>query len=188
MGLHRALLHSHSLILLSPRHYFWATLALYASAYLLRLGRTLAASGRSRTAHISALPSAPGAPLVRVRIPVPAHVSWAPGQHVFVRFWGLGLPHALSSHPWTVASLPAEGKARAMELVLRARGGITAHLAHLVRGKVGVNVAVWVDGPYGGVPGGLSAYDEVVLLAGGSGELCFFAKLTLEMLLKRVVL
>lgn len=58
-----------------------------------------------------------------------------------------------------------------MEVVMRVKGGITAELARRAMGKTGFNIKVWVDGPYGGVPGGLGSYDDVVLMAGGSGKL-----------------
>lgn len=152
------------------RHYIWASLALYGTVYLFRIARTLYNSGLALTAHVSLLPSGPAAQLLRVRIAVPTRVSWRPGQHVFLRFWGLGFPHAFSSHPWTVANIPSTGSSeRAMELVMRVKGGVTRTLSHRAEGKTTASLSVWVDGPYGGVPGGLDAYDDVLLLAGGSG-------------------
>jgi hypothetical protein len=57
-----------------------------------------------------------------------------------------------------------------MEFVLRVHEGITARLARCAEGKVSFPIAVWVDGPYGGVPGGLDTYDHVLFLGGGSGR------------------
>jgi NAD(P)H-flavin reductase len=108
---------------------------------------------------------------VHVRIPVPSRVAWKPGQHAFLRFWGLGVPHAFSSHPWTIASVctnAVDGE-RIMEFVLRVREGITLRLARMATGKASAPLMVWVDGPYGGVPGGLDVYDDVLFLGGGSG-------------------
>jgi predicted ferric reductase len=154
--------------------YIFAALGLYASAYIYRVLRTIYNSGLSLKAHISVIPSGSSAKLVQIRIPVPSRVNWSPGQHVFLRFWGLGVPHAFSSHPWTITSLPADGSdaegERSVDIVLRVHGGITRELARRAEDKAQTSVAVWVDGPYGGLPGGLDDYDSVLLLAGGSGQ------------------
>ncbi|KAL1716034.1 hypothetical protein EV715DRAFT_275354 [Schizophyllum commune] len=130
-------------------------------------------------------PDIPNTGLVRVRIHAPRRVRAAPGQHVFLRFLGAGV-HSLTSHPFTIAGVrDAEGSAtrdadkadsrdgsatRELEVVFRVHGGTTAALAARAAGKVGLSMRVLVDGPYGGVPVTLAAYDRVLLLAGGSGE------------------
>lgn len=47
-----------------------------------------------------------------VRVRIPTHITWGPGQHMFVRFMStaLGLPHALTTHPFSICSLPRVGK------------------------------------------------------------------------------
>jgi NAD(P)H-flavin reductase len=152
------------------RDYFAATAVIYGSCYLYRVGRTLYNSGIALFAYVSLLPAGPGSGFVHMRIQVPPRVVWKPGQHAFLRFWGLGAPHALSSHPWTIASVCSSAKAeRTMEFVLRVREGITLRLARMATGKASAPIMVWVDGPYGGVPGGLDFYDDVLFLGGGSG-------------------
>lgn len=91
--------------------------------------------------------------------------SWAPGQHVFVRF-ALSPLHAATTHPFTIANV--RGEKAELELVMRVRDGITRALAE----KRGKTVRVWVDGPYGhaGLARELQRYDRVLFLAGGSGE------------------
>jgi hypothetical protein len=133
--------------------------------------RTIYNSGLALTAHLSTSGSDN---LLVLTVPVPARFKWQPGQHVFLRFLGLGFPHAWSSHPWTIASAPnspenSNGE-RTLDVVMRVHGGITRVLAKRAAGKPSVPLTVWVDGPYGGVPGGLTHYDEVLLLAGGTGE------------------
>jgi NAD(P)H-flavin reductase len=108
----------------------------------------------------------------------PRRFAWAPGQHVFVRFLGLGL-HALSSHPFTVSSLHAAGAGgenttegegeNTVELVLRVHGGITRALAAKAAGRPAWATRVVLDGPYGGLHAPLRAFERVYLLAGGSG-------------------
>jgi hypothetical protein len=155
---------------ISSRDYIAAITALYVTCYLYRVGRTIYNSGFALSAYVTMLPSGPGLGLAHIRIVVPSRVSWRPGQHVFLRFWGLGFPHSFSSHPWTISSVCNNEGERAMEFVLRVHEGITARLARCAEGKVSFPIAVWVDGPYGGVPGGLDAYDHVLFLGGGSGR------------------
>lgn len=44
-----------------------------------------------------------------IRVTIPTKMSWKPGQHVFLRFWALGL-HAMTMHPFTICSLPSSKK------------------------------------------------------------------------------
>lgn len=99
----------------------------------------------------------------------PTSATWSAGQHFFLRFGGLGV-HTLTSHPFTVSSLPsADGKSVA-RFVIRGRGGVTARLAS--RAKSGhCEVCVWLDGPYGALGFNLKTarFDHALLVAGGAG-------------------
>ncbi|KAJ7150049.1 ferric reductase NAD binding domain-containing protein [Mycena crocata] len=192
-GIFMAALFVHVDFILTSWDYFWATLALYATAWLYRFLRTLYTTRLGLPAIVArASPT-----LLTISVPLPAHTTskassrlrWTPGQHVFLRIAGLGPLRALSSHPFTIASVHADGRAL---LVVRVHGGITAALAARVdrwekgrlgsdgEGKGGVGkgedgeevgwrTRVVVDGPYGGVHVPLARYDRVVMLAGGSG-------------------
>ena len=112
-----------------------------------------------------------------VKIFITTKVAWRPGQHFFLRFVNLGI-HAASSHPFTVANLPdvvvdAENSkssgGRVMEVYARVHGGITARLAAVAQNGSLKTSSVLLDGPYGGFEGNLKAYDQVLLLGGGSG-------------------
>ena len=115
-------------------------------------------------ATIDALPD----DMVRITIPAPPRFKWSPGQHVFIRFIGLGI-HAFSSHPFTIASAPSKEDNKIV-IILRVYDGITKAIAARVAGKVSLTVPVWVDGPYGASHKSLRTFDEVFLIAGGSGE------------------
>jgi hypothetical protein len=115
-------------------------------------------------ATIHALPDG----MVRITIPAPAQLKWSPGQHVFIRFLGLGI-HAFSSHPFTIASAPSKEDNKIV-FILRVYDGVTKAIAARVAGKVSLSVPVWVDGPYGASHQSLRNFDEVFLIAGGSGE------------------
>ena len=178
----------------SPQHrdYFFGTAAAWALAWLIRFARSIYNSGFTGLPATLDVLSEPqldipdtspvrghNTGLVRVRINAPRRVRAAPGQHVFLRFLGAGA-HSLTSHPFTIAGVrdaessgarDAEGSdVRELEVVFRVHGGTTTALAARAAGKVGLSMRVLVDGPYGGIPVTLAAYDRVLLLAGGSGK------------------
>lgn len=99
-----------------------------------------------------------------LRISIPTHIAWTPGQHFFFRFLETGA-HSFTSHPFTVASLPASGN---IEVFARVRRGVTTRLAD-VGGEKQVSIPVLLDGPYGGSSVSLETYDRVLLVGGGSG-------------------
>ncbi|KAJ6560971.1 FAD-binding domain-containing protein [Mycena sp. CBHHK59/15] len=172
-GIFMAALFIHVNFRLTSWDYFWATAAIYTLAWLARVLRTVYITGIGLPASVESV----GESMLKISISVPRRFKWAPGQHIFVRFLGLGI-HALSSHPFTVSSVHTTGEDNTVELVLRVHGGITRALAQKVFGKPGWSTRVVVDGPYGGVHIPLQTYDRVVLLAGGSG-----ATFTLPLLL-----
>jgi ferredoxin-NADP reductase len=105
------------------------------------------------------------------RITIPADFKWQPGQHCFLRFRSFGI-NALSSHPFTICSLPSTSPEKPSELVfyIRHREGFTAKLYNLALKQPGVQVPVFVDGPYGGIDNEkYFGSDRLVVVAGGSG-------------------
>ncbi len=61
--------------------------------------------------------------------------------------------------------MPESGE---VELLIRVHKGITARMATLSQGQGWTGTAL-LDGPYGGIPVEMGAYEHVVLMAGGSG-------------------
>jgi NAD(P)H-flavin reductase len=107
-----------------------------------------------------------------IRVAIPAKFNWRPGQHCFLRFTSLGLQHAISSHPFTICSLPSMQPGDQNELVfyVRPHGGFTAKLRTQALENPGSSIPVLVDGPYGGI--NMSRYtdvDNILVVAGGSG-------------------
>jgi NAD(P)H-flavin reductase len=107
-----------------------------------------------------------------IRIIVPAKFDWTPGQHVFLRFTGFGLLHAISAHPFTICSSPSMQPNKQSELMfyLRHQGGFTSRLYQHALEQPGASLSVLVDGPYGGI--NLQKYYEaerLIVIAGGSG-------------------
>ena len=100
-------------------------------------------------------------------------ISWTAGQHVFLSCHSI-VP--LQSHPFTIASLPEDGR---LEILIRAqRGGTLQLFGHAEKNHVLPTVDVPVkanrmtnasiEGPYGRIRP-LRQFDSVVLIAGGIG-------------------
>jgi predicted ferric reductase len=95
-------------------------------------------------------------------------VSWTPGQHVFLSCHSI-VP--LQSHPFTVASIPEDGR---MEFYVKAEKGGTKRLfrhaekSQELAGTSRKTRTVAIEGPYGCLRP-LRQFDSVVLLAGSTG-------------------
>lgn len=172
--------------------YFWATAALYFTAYFFRIVRTLY---NSNVFGISSKVSLFPDNIMRVSIPVSAKVGWKPGQHVFLRFLDAGL-HAFTSHPFTIASvrggvddssddslIESKRSKSSLDVFFRVRGGSTASLARMLIEHEGT-ARVLVDGPYGGVPVDMGKFDTVLLFAGGIGS-TFTLPILMDLIHKR---
>jgi len=107
---------------------------------------------------------------VRVTIANPP-ITWKAGQHVFLACHPVA---PLSSHPFTVASLPEDGK---MEFVIHAKKGATRRFFNYAEKAYPTlpssaprkaDRAVLIDGPYSRIRP-LRQFDSVVLVAGSTG-------------------
>ena len=106
-----------------------------------------------------------------LHINIVANFTWQPGQHCFLRFRSLS-NNALSSHPFTICSLPSTSTEKPSEIVfyIRPRGGLTEKLYKQATARPGVQIPVLVDGPYGGIDN--QKYfnsNRLIVAAGGSG-------------------
>ncbi|RAK81737.1 ferric reductase family protein [Aspergillus fijiensis CBS 313.89] len=151
---------------LTSWHYFIATAAVYVPCFLHPWLRTLFEYGMCQRAQVHLESNG------FIRITIPVSFRWRPGQHCFLRFTGFGLLHALSAHPFTICSLPADKPGGQSYLVfyIRHQGGFTARLHEYAVAHPEASVSVLVDGPYGGID--LQSYvrsNNLLLIAGGSG-------------------
>ncbi|OCF78055.1 hypothetical protein I204_02061 [Kwoniella mangroviensis CBS 8886] len=130
-----------------------------------------------------------------IKMVVPTlYINWSAGQHVFIRFMGMGW-RSLDSHPFTIANSPlalasirdgdleksntlhpalakvnAKGSVKEMVFLLKPLSGFTKDLYH--KAKSGQSqYKVLIDGPYGDANVGqdLEAFDRVLILTGGTG-------------------
>ncbi|TGO33291.1 hypothetical protein BHYA_0254g00060 [Botrytis hyacinthi] len=147
------------------RDYFVATAAVYVPCWTHPWLRTLFEYGTHQKAEIFIEDNE------FTRITIPANFKWQPGQHCFLRFRSFGI-HTLSSHPFTICSLPSISLDKPSEITfyIRHQGGFTARLYNHAIKRPGIQVPVLVDGPYGGIDNQrYFGSDRLVVVAGGSG-------------------
>lgn len=154
--------------------YLWATVAIWLSSYFLRLFKLNWTNPWRLSwligdeAAISLLAEN------AIKITIPTQVRWKPGQYVYLRIPGISV---FENHPFTIASLcsddfPSEygEQYRDMALVFKPFGGFTRKVLDTALRKGPLQTyRVYLDGPYGGMQRSLDAFDNVVLVAGGSG-------------------
>ncbi|KAK8016781.1 ferric reductase transmembrane component [Apiospora rasikravindrae] len=151
---------------LTSWHYFIAAGVLYTLSFLYSQIRTYSEFGLGLRATFDMVSD------TTLRITVPARTTWQPTQHMFLRFVALQV-HALTSHPFTVCSVPAaaaDDDKSTLVFYVQARKGVTGRLAKLAAARGGYTVPVLLDGPYGGIKGKpLSSYDDNLIVACGAG-------------------
>lgn len=147
--------------MLDMQNYMWATLAVWVVQWVFRVIRQRGV-GRKYKAEIRR--TAPGVFEVVIDN---ARGTWRPSQHCFLRFPG---GRVFDNHPFTIASVTADSRLR---FLVRAQSGLTRKIYDLLDSEVGTaSKSVIVDGPYGGCPRDLQAFDKVLLVATGVGITC----------------
>lgn len=155
--------------------YLWATVGIWLISIL---GRTFHMNHAFKLA--SAWPSSfptqlaiLAGDIVRIDVYVPTSVTWAPGQHFYLRLPSLS---PFDNHPFTIANIPnslgknKNGLVQKATFLARPHNGFTRKLASYARANVDINEATWLEGPYGGITRDISRRcDTLILIAGGSG-------------------
>ncbi|CBX92981.1 hypothetical protein IAQ61_008715 [Plenodomus lingam] len=159
---------------LTSWHYLLSTVGIWLLSYFLRLFYL----NWTRPARISWLIGDEAAvtllPENAIKITIPTQMKWRPGQYVYLRMPGISV---FENHPFTIASLCSEdfpseyGEGyKDMVLVFRPFGGFTKKvLQKALEHGPWHTYRAFVDGPYGGMQRRIEAFDDVVLIAGGSG-------------------
>jgi predicted ferric reductase len=159
---------------LTSWNYLFATLAIWVTSYLMRVFYLNWTKPFRMSWLIGDEAAVTLMPENAIKITIPTQTKWRPGQYVYIRMPGISV---FENHPFTVASLcsddfPSEyGEGyRDMVLVFRPFGGFTNKVlrAALQHGPWHTYRA-FIDGPYGGMTRRIEAFDNVVLIAGGSG-------------------
>jgi NAD(P)H-flavin reductase len=159
--------------------YVWIPLALFAADRLIRALRTLYINtaifhpSQKKQGQMNGLwackaeftPLPHNTTRIVVRNPP---ISWTPGQHVFLSCHSI-VP--LQSHPFTVASIPEDGR---MEFYVKAeKGGTKRFFRHAEKSTSLAETStktrtVAIEGPYGCLRP-LRQFDSIILLAGSTG-------------------
>ncbi|KAF5361182.1 hypothetical protein D9758_009046 [Tetrapyrgos nigripes] len=167
-------------------HYIWPCFLIWGLDQLIRAIRLIAFNHSyfgfgSGSGTLDASTELISPHLVRVTLRRPAHFHWAPGQFAYLITPTVSLL-PFEGHPFTIASYDSKMNAKEItstsgsssskaywkELVflVNVRDGFTKRLSHVAAQKG--TIKVFVDGPYG-QRNDLSGYDNVVLIAGGTG-------------------
>ncbi|KAF2281470.1 uncharacterized protein EI97DRAFT_438815 [Westerdykella ornata] len=159
---------------LTSWHYLFATLGIWLSSYLMRLFYLNWTNPFRMSWLIGDEAAVTIMPENAIKVTIPTQMKWRPGQYVYLRMPGISV---FENHPFTIASLcsddfPSEyGEGyRDMVLVFRPFGGFTnkVYRSAIEHGPWHTYRA-FIDGPYGGMQRRIEAFDDVVLIAGGSG-------------------
>ncbi|CCH44592.1 NADPH oxidase 1 [Wickerhamomyces ciferrii] len=107
--------------------------------------------------------------IFEVIIPIsnPYEFNWKPGQHIFIRFV-LGIS-TLDNHPFSIMSIPSSFKNSEIKLIVKPHKGLTGKIYNLLNTKGNQTLKTYIDGPYGGMNRDVLSFDQVSLLATGSG-------------------
>jgi hypothetical protein len=156
--------------------YFWVSVAIFFLDRLLRIGVGAWANvpllhGKAEVwANSATLTPLPGN-VTRLTIAQPL-ISWSPGQHMFVSCHAIA---PLQSHPFTVSTLPSDGK---LEFLVQAqKGGTRRFYKWAAKNHILPNAAAdsvlqtkftGLEGPYGSIRP-LQQFDSVILFAGSTG-------------------
>ncbi|KAF8974334.1 FAD-binding domain-containing protein [Flammula alnicola] len=146
--------------------YIWPALLVWAFDRALRLGRLFWNNKMwSRSDSGDALVELLSEDTIRLTLT--RRISWTPGQHAYVILPTISnLP--FEAHPFTISSIPEDGKQCDVVFLIRGRSGFTRKLREHATKDHGSRVPAFLDGPYG-CPPDLTAYTTCVLVAGGSG-------------------
>ncbi|KAG6023356.1 hypothetical protein E4U41_002043 [Claviceps citrina] len=154
--------------------YLYATIAIWASAYVLRLFKL----NWTKPWRSSFLVGDEAAVTLMsengIKMTIPTQMRWKSGQYVYLRMPAISL---LDNHPFTITSLCSEDfpseygdEYRDCVLVLKPYRGFTRKLLDTAIAKGPLHTyRAFLDGPYGGMRRELAAFDTCILVAGGSG-------------------
>lgn len=160
--------------------YLWATIAVWLASILARFyyfNQSFNVHNQwiaGFPTHLQALPGN----MTRIEVLAPHGFSWRPGQHCFLRFPSLSI---FDNHPFTIANSCTASKAtmkaenhrwdpQSMTFFVRSHTGFTRKLSDYIKNNADISASAWIDGPYGGILRKVeSAFDSIILVAGGAG-------------------
>jgi len=163
--------------------YLYATVAIWAIAYVWRLWKLNWTKPWRRFSFLVGDEAAITLMAENaIKITIPTQMRWKPGQYVYLRMPGISV---FENHPFTISSLcsgdfPSEygEDYRDCVLVFKPYGGFTRKVLDTAIEKGPFHTyRAFLDGPYGGMRRDLAAFDTCVLIAGGSGITALMSQL-----------
>ncbi|KAK7528406.1 ferric reductase NAD binding domain-containing protein [Phyllosticta citriasiana] len=160
---------------LTSWHYLYSTLAIWLTSYAVRVVFYLNWTNPFKVSWLIGDEAAVTIlPENAIKVTIPTQRKWRPGQYVYLRMPGISI---FENHPFTIASLCSKDfpssygpDYKDMVLVFRPFGGFTQKvLRSAIQEGPWQTYRAFVDGPYGGLQRRIEAFDDVVLIAGGSG-------------------
>ncbi|KAF5873007.1 putative ferric reductase transmembrane component 7 protein [Botrytis fragariae] len=169
-----AMLFWHTNNYLTSWNYLYATVAIWALAYLTRIGNLNWAKPWRNSFLIGDEAAITLMAENAIKVTVPTQMTWRPGQYVYLRMPGISV---FENHPFTISSLCSEDfpseygeQYRDCTMVFRPFGGFTKKVLETATHNGPFKTyRAYLDGPYGGMQRELAAFDTVILFAGGSG-------------------
>ncbi|KAK6607712.1 ferric reductase like transmembrane component [Botrytis cinerea] len=169
-----AMLFWHTNNYLTSWNYLYATVAIWALAYLTRVGNLNWAKPWRNSFLIGDEAAITLMAENAIKVTVPTQMTWRPGQYIYLRMPGISV---FENHPFTISSLCSEDfpseygeQYRDCTMVFRPFGGFTKKVLETATHNGPFKTyRAYLDGPYGGMQRELAAFDTVILFAGGSG-------------------
>ncbi|KAG6028606.1 hypothetical protein E4U19_001410 [Claviceps sp. Clav32 group G5] len=154
--------------------YLYATIAIWALAYLLRISKLNWAKPWRSAFMVGDEAAITLMSEDAIKVTIPTQMRWKPGQYVYLRIPGISLH---DNHPFTITSLCSEDflseygeNYRDCVLVFKPFKGFTRKVLDTAIAKGPFHTyRAFLDGPYGGMRRDLAAFDTCILVAGGSG-------------------
>ncbi|CCH42885.1 Respiratory burst oxidase protein [Wickerhamomyces ciferrii] len=157
---------------LKADNYMWATLGFWCFQMIHRaiVKTTFKPNIYSFKSKLAFLTLHKDSGIFEVNIPISNtyEFNWKPGQHIFIRFV-LGIS-TLDNHPFSIMSIPSSSKNSEIKLIVKPHKGLTGKIYNsLLNNKGDRTLKTYIDGPYGGMNRDVLSFDQVTLLATGSG-------------------
>ncbi|TEY74680.1 hypothetical protein BOTCAL_0071g00140 [Botryotinia calthae] len=169
-----AMLFWHTNNYLTSWNYLYATVTIWALAYLTRVGNLNWSKPWKNSFLVGDEAAITLMAENAIKVTVPTQMTWRPGQYIYLRMPGISI---FENHPFTIASLCSEDfpseygeQYRDCTMVFRPFGGFTKKVLETATHNGPFKTyRAYLDGPYGGMQRELAAFDTVILFAGGSG-------------------
>ncbi|KAG7447938.1 uncharacterized protein BT62DRAFT_965662 [Guyanagaster necrorhizus] len=147
---------------LDGAYYMYATFAVFGWGIVLRIAYMVYVNLHIHVARVRVTPSG------MLNLSISTKLRWSPGQHVFLRFLSV---RPLESHPFSIASIPnSNDQPNSMSFTIVPMKGFTSSLKDYCNRAGGHrDLFVLLDGPFGHSTPELRAFDNALLIAGGSG-------------------